>query len=128
MSKEPGVVLPFPDGESLAVRRRAMRKALQRALRVSDAPVVVDLAHRPTLNCDDIDLLLDCLAQAVGHSTKVVLVAVSPAVRVLLDVIRVSSLVPVVSSLEEALNVPRRSEVAQFTETGATSSPLAWSA
>jgi anti-anti-sigma regulatory factor len=105
-----------------------MRKALLKALRLSDAPVIVDLAHCPTLNCDDIDLLLDCLAQAVGHSTKLILVAVSPAVRVLLDVIRVSSLVPVVSSLEEALNVPRRSEVVQFKETGAAPSSLAWSA
>jgi hypothetical protein len=95
-------VLPFPCASSYG-RRRALRKSLLRALRVSESPVLVNLSNCRTLNHEDIGLLLDCVGLAAGRNTPVVLVAGSGVIRVLLEVIRVSSLVQVFNSIEEAL-------------------------
>jgi hypothetical protein len=99
-------ILPFPSASSSA-KRRAERKELLRALRVSESPVVVDFSGSPSLNGEDIDLLLECLAQVAGRDTQVVFVAGPSANRVLLEVTRVSSLVPVFNTLEEALAPPQ---------------------
>ena len=99
-------ILPFPSASSSA-RRRAERKELLRVLRVSESPAVVDFSGCPSLKGEDIDLLLECLAQVAGRDTQVVFVAGSSANRVLLEVTRVSSLVPVFNTLEEALAPPQ---------------------
>jgi hypothetical protein len=95
-------IMSFPSASSSA-KRRAERKDLLRALRVSESPVVLDFSGCRSLNGEDIDLLLECLAQVAGRDTQVVFVAGSSANRVLLEVTRVSSLVPVFNSIEEAL-------------------------
>jgi hypothetical protein len=95
-------VLPFPCDPNSACRR-SLRKELLRALRVSRSPVVVDLSRCCSLNHEDIDLLLDCVAQVAGRDTQVFFVAGSLANRVLLEVTRIASLVPVFNSTEEAL-------------------------
>jgi len=59
------------------------------------------------LNHEDIDLLLECAAQAAGRDTKVLFVAGSRVNRVLLEVTRISSLVPVFNSVREALAYPQ---------------------
>jgi hypothetical protein len=98
-------VLPFPCASSSA-SRHAPRKELLSALRVSRSPVIVDLSSCSTLNHDDIDLLLECVAQVAGRDTQVLFVAGPRVNRVLLDVTRISSLVPVFNSVTEALVYP----------------------
>jgi hypothetical protein len=106
MNTIPWVVLPFPCGSSFA-DRRGLRKDLLTALRVSGSPVIVDLSSCVTLGHEDIDLLLECVAQAAGRETKVLFVAGSRVNRVLLEVTRISSLVPVFNSVREALAYPQ---------------------
>jgi hypothetical protein len=99
-------ILPFPCASSLT-NRRALRKDLLIALRASGSPVIVDFSDCNTLNYEDIDLLLECVAQAAGRDTKVLFVAGSRVNRVLLEVTRISSLVPVFNSVKEALAYPQ---------------------
>jgi len=63
----------------------------------------VDLSDSRALDHEDVNLLLDCVSLAVGRDTQLLLIAGSSDMQVLLDVIRVSSLVPVFQSLKEAL-------------------------
>jgi hypothetical protein len=99
-------VLPFPCAATFA-GRRALRKDLLNALRISGSPVVLDLSSCSTLNHEDIDLLLECIAQVAGRDTAILLVAGARANRVLLEVTRISSLVPVFNSVKEALAYPQ---------------------
>src|ERR1700691_1113852 len=99
-------ILPFPCAPTSA-GRRALRKDLLSALRISGSPVIVDLSGCPTLNHEDIDLLLECIAQVAGRDTEVLFVAGSRVNRVLLEVTRISSLVPVFDSVTEALAYPQ---------------------
>jgi hypothetical protein len=95
-------VLPFPCAPGSA-GYRSLRKDLLRALRLSRSPVIVDASGCCSLNHEDIDLLLSCAAQVAGRDTQLLLVAGSLANQVLLEVTRISSLVPVFTSLAEAL-------------------------
>lgn len=95
-------ILPFPCASSSA-GRRALRKDLLSALRVSGSPVIVDFSDCRTLNHEDIGLLLECVAQVAGRDKQVLFVAGSRVNRVLLEVTRISSLVPVLNSVHEAL-------------------------
>jgi hypothetical protein len=104
--KTPWTILPFPC-VSNAANRRTLRKDLLSALRVSRSPVIVDLSGCRTLNHEDIDLLLECVAQVSGRDTQVLFVAGSRVNRVLLEVTRISSLVPVFDSVKEALAYPQ---------------------
>jgi len=105
MKTEAGTILPFPC-ESSSPSRRALRRGFLAALRISGGPVTVDLSHCSSLNHDDIDLLLDCVARATGRDTELLLVAGSRVNRVLLEVTRISAVVPVFNSVEEALAHP----------------------
>jgi hypothetical protein len=102
----PWMILPFPCTSNLA-DRRALRTDLSIALRVSGSPVIVDFSECRTLDHEDIDLLLECVAQAAGRDTKVLFVAGSRVNRVLLEVTRISSIVPVFNSVKEALAYPQ---------------------
>jgi hypothetical protein len=101
-----GTILPFPCAPTSA-GRRALRKDLLNALRVSGSTVIVDLSGCPTLNHEDIDLLLECIAQVAGRDTQLLVVAGTRGNRVLLEVTRISSLVPVFNSAKEALAYPQ---------------------
>ncbi len=105
MKTRAGNVLPFPCASS-SLGRRALRKELLSALRASGSPVIVDFSNCQSLNHEDIDLLLECVAQVVGRDMEVFFVAGSRVNRVLLEVTRISSLVPVFDSLKEALAYP----------------------
>jgi hypothetical protein len=107
-------VLRFPSGENTA-SRGALRKALLGNLRISGSPVIVDLSGCRTLTHEDVDLLLECMAGVAGRDTLLLFVAGSRANRVLLEVTRISSLVPVFNSMEEALAYP---EVAPANDAG----------
>jgi hypothetical protein len=98
-------ILAFPC-EASSPRRRVSGNGLLSALHVSGSPVIVDLSGCPALNQDDIDLLLECMAQVSGRDTQLLFVAGSPVNRVLLEVTRIPSLVPVFNSVEEALAYP----------------------
>jgi anti-anti-sigma regulatory factor len=98
----PPTILVFPRSTG-AASRRALRRQLLHALRESESPVIVDLSGSQTLDHEDIDLLLDCASLVIGRDARLLLVAGSSHIQVLLDVIRLSSLVPVLKSLEEAL-------------------------
>ena len=104
------IVLPFPCASGASGRRELQRQFVC-ALRSSEFPVVVDLSECRTLDHRDVDCLLDCVAQDAGRDTKLYLVAGSPAMRVLLEVTRIASLVPVFESMEEALAYPRMGTV-----------------
>jgi hypothetical protein len=106
MKTVPSKILPFPCASNFT-DRRALRKDLLVALRVSGPPVIVDFSACRTLNYEDIDLLLECVAQAAGRDSKVLFVAGSRVNRVLLEVTRISSLVPVFNSVKEALAYPQ---------------------
>jgi hypothetical protein len=95
-------ILSFPSG-SKSAGGRAMRKDFLRALRASGPPVIVDFTGCSPLNHDDIDLVLECVAEVAGRDTQVLLAAGSRVNRVLLEVTRIASLVPVFSSVEEVL-------------------------
>jgi hypothetical protein len=80
------------------------------------------------LNHEDIDLLLECVAQAAGRDTKVLFVAGSRVNRVLLEVTRISSLVPVFDSVKEALACPRVDAENDGAGLGSSQSQKPWSA
>lgn len=87
--------------------RRALRRGLLSALRASGCAVIVDLSCRQSLDHNDIDLLLECAACVAGRDAKLIFVAGSPAVRALLEVSRIASVVPVCTSTEEAFIYPQ---------------------
>ncbi len=120
------VIVPFPYASNSA-GRRALRKELLKALRVSGAPVIVDLSGSSTLNHEDIDLLLECTAQVVARDTQVRLVADSRVNRMLLEVTRISSLVPIFNSVEEALANPSIA-AESYEEQRSSQSQSLWSA
>ncbi len=99
-------ILPFPCAPTSA-GRRMLRKDLLNALRVSGSPVIVDLSGCSTLNHEDIDLLLECIAQVAGRDTQLLVVAGTRGNRVLLEVTRIASLVPIFNSVKEALAYPQ---------------------
>jgi hypothetical protein len=103
MKSDAPTILPFPCASSCG-GRRALRKHLLSALRVSGSPVIVDFSGCSSLNSEDIDLLLECLAQVGGRDAKMLFVAGSLVNRVLLEVTRIPSVVPVFNSVKEALN------------------------
>jgi anti-anti-sigma regulatory factor len=104
------IVLAYPCAAGAAGRRN-MQKQLVRALRASELPVVIDLSECRNLDHQDIDTLLDCVEHSAGRDTPLFLAATSAAIRVLLEVTRIASLVRVFESLEEALAYPRMATV-----------------
>jgi len=99
-------VINFPGGLG-SEGRRGVRKELLGALRASGSAVMVDLSSRKSLDHHDIDLLLECAACVAGRDAKLIFVAGSPALRALLEVSRIASVVPVCSSTEEAFTYPQ---------------------
>jgi hypothetical protein len=110
-------IVSVPDRPIPAARRRLQRELIN-ALTTSDSPVILNLAGRRTLDHDDVDLLLDCVAQAAGRDTQIFIVAGSRAVQVLLEVIRISALVPVFNTIEEALSDSANATGSSFAENG----------
>lgn len=87
-------------------RRSGLRKQLMEALRSSECPVILDMTECRTLDGQDVEMLIDCVAQSAGQDTPLLLAAGSPAIRIILDVTQISAVVPVFDSLQEALSVP----------------------
>jgi hypothetical protein len=121
------IILPFPCVSNAAVRR-ALRKELLSALRISGSPVIVDLSGCPPLNHEDIELLLECMAQVAGRDTQVLFVAGSRVNRVLLEVTRIPSLVPVFNSVKEALAYPKATVEMDAKDESASQAQRLWSA
>jgi anti-anti-sigma regulatory factor len=96
------IILAFPC-ELTFIRRRTLRKDLLAALRAGGSPLIFDLSNCRSLTYRDIDLLLECIARVAGRDTKLCLVAGSPANRVLLEVARIAAILPVYTSLTDAL-------------------------
>lgn len=84
--------------------RRKLRQQLLHALRASESSVILDLTEQRTLDAQDIETLLDCVAQAAGQDTPLFLAAGSHAVRVILEVTQIASVVPVFDSLQDAIS------------------------
>jgi len=120
-------VLPFPQASS-AESRRALRKKFLSALRGCGSSVIVDFSGCHSLNQEDIDLLLEGIAQVAGRDMQVVLVAGPGVIRVLLEVTRISSLVPVYDSVEEAIGYPRIAAVSGDNDGSASQSQSVGSA
>lgn len=87
-----------------SAERRVLRKELLAALRPDGPAVILDLSARNGLDHDDIDMLLDSASEVIGRDVRFVLVAGSTSNRVLLDVSRIASVLPVFNSLAEALH------------------------
>jgi anti-anti-sigma regulatory factor len=126
MKSTTGTILPFPSASNAGQRK--LLKDLRNSLCSSEAPVIVDLSGRRSLNHADIEVLLDCLAQAAGRDNTVILVAGSQIMRVLLEVTRISSLVLVFDSIEEALDNAQMPEQYRVEDIGAAQSQQLWSA
>jgi len=99
-------VMNFP-GDLQSEGRRAPRKELLSALRVSGCAIIVDLSIRQSLDHHDIDLLLECAACVAGRDAKLIFVAGSPTIRALLEVSRIASVVPICDTTEEAFTYPQ---------------------
>jgi anti-anti-sigma regulatory factor len=100
-------ILSFPSALAAGFRR-GQRKALLSALHIaSGTPVIVDFSGCHTLNQEDIDLLLECMARVAGRDTPLLLVTGSRVIRILLELTRIASIVPVFNTVEEALAYPR---------------------
>lgn len=127
MNPSAPLILHLPCGSSF-IRRYAFRKDLLRGLRRSELPVVVVVSGRQTLDCADINLLLDCVAQAAGQDTELLMVAGSAVIRILLDVTRVSSLVPVFESTAQAIAYSRPTAAIDAMESPSTQLQLLRSA
>lgn len=117
-------VLVFP-GSTSSTSRRVLRKEVLYALRTSDDPVILDLRGCCTLDHDDINFLLECVSQAVGRDTQLLFTVGSRDIHVLLEVTRISSLVRVFESFEEAIEftsqyktASRVSPAPQFNQAG----------
>jgi hypothetical protein len=121
------IILPFPCVTNAAVRR-ALRKELLSALRGSGSPVIVDLSGCPPVNHEDIELLLECMAQVAGRDTQVLFVAGSRVNRVLLEVTRIPSLVPVFDSVKEAVAYPKATVETDAKDQRASQAQRLWSA
>jgi len=102
-------LVPFPCTSNI-VSRRSRRKELLGALRASGGAVIVDFSDCHSLNHEDVDLMLECLASVAGRDTKMVFVAGSRENRVIFEVARISSLVPVFNSVPEAMADPRTAD------------------
>lgn len=99
-------IVAFPAAPRFG-RRSSLRKQLLGALRASGCcPVILDMTECRTLDGQDVEMLIDCVAQSAGQDTPLFLAAGSPAMRVILDVTQISAVVPVFDSLQEALSVP----------------------
>ena len=126
MTSADRVILSFPcPCAPNSSASRMLRRQVRSALRASELPIIIDLSHCSTLNREDVDLLLDCVAQGAGRDTQILLVAASNATQVLLEVTRISSLIPIFNSVEEALAytktvAPNRVEPNSRTTTGTT--------
>ncbi len=117
-------ILPFPC--ALTPTGRALRKDLRKALRDSGSPVILDFSGCDSLNHEDVELLLDCVAEVSGRDTQLLFVAGSAANRVLLEVTRISSLVPVFNSVQEALSHPQIAAEKNAEDQRASESGNAW--
>jgi anti-anti-sigma regulatory factor len=98
-------VLRFP-GNLGSHARRGLRDQVLRELRISGSCLILDLSDRQTLSHDDIELLLECAAYVACRDAKLIFVAESPALRAILEVCRLSSVVPVCDSADEARSWP----------------------
>jgi hypothetical protein len=101
MKSGAATIVPFPCASTKS-DRRAQQNEFVAALRFSSSPVILDLTACGTLNQEDIALLLEGLAQLAARDTKVFLAA-SPVNQVVLEVTRISPLVLVFASVEQAL-------------------------
>lgn len=104
-------ILAFPC-VSTSTTRRALRNDFVEALRSCESPVVIDFSGCNSLNHDDIELLLECSGRVAGRDRDLRLAAGSRVIQVLLEVTRISLVVPVFNSVEEALaivQIPRKS-------------------
>lgn len=124
MKRAAGMILPFPSALNSA-SRRALQKNLMAAVHACESPIIVDLSGRQTLSHADVDTLLSCVEQVAGRDTQLLL-AGSPAVRALLEVTRIATLVPVFESVEAAFGSPSNGRSEGEDETASSEQP--WSA
>lgn len=96
-------VLHFPPGSS-APNSHARRKQLRSSLALAGPDVIISFSGFSTLDHEDVEVLLDCLEQAARRNTQLRLVTDSDVIRVLLEVTRIASVVPVFDSIERARN------------------------
>ena len=120
-------ILPFPCASSRP-NRPALRKEWLGLLLTSESPVVVDFSGCRSLNHEDVDLLLDCMARVAGRETQLLFVAGSTVNKVFLEVTRISSLVPVFNSVEEALASLQITAQNNAADQSGTQSQNLWSA
>lgn len=86
------------------MEHRSLRTELRTALQPDQPAVVLDFSARRGLNSEDLDLVLDSAARVMGRDVRFLVVAGSLSNRVLLEVSRIASVLPVFNSLTDALH------------------------
>ena len=101
MNAEAVQVLKVPAKRTLLQRRTLRRKLLQ-SLQSSHRQLFIDFSDRESLDADDLELVLECAEAAAGHDIEFTIISGSAPNRVVLEVARIASVVPVFQSFEEA--------------------------
>ena len=89
-----------PDGRVGRAFRRGLRRTVAQMLRPA---VVLELPLTFQLDNGALDFLLGCAREAAGHDAEVAIAATSAHHRVVLELTRISSVLPTFSSIEEAV-------------------------
>ncbi|MGA8149641.1 MAG: STAS domain-containing protein [Terriglobales bacterium] len=93
----------FPEKPN-SLRRNAFRRELRHAISAMLRPAVIfDLPPTTKLDGPAIDFLIQCALAAAAHDAEIAVAAASPEHRVLLEVTRLSCLLPAFRSIEEAI-------------------------
>lgn len=86
-----------------SLRGNAFRREVRHAITTMLRPAIIfDLPATAKLDGHAIDFLIRCAHDAAAHDAEVALSAASPEHQVLLDVTRLSGLLPAFRSIEEA--------------------------
>ena len=101
-----GLAVVVASGEVDVITAPGLREALGAASQLS-ARVVLDLTSVTFMDSSGIGVLLDALRTGAGrHASPLCLAGAQPRVRRILDVTRISSMLPTYQTLAEALDQP----------------------
>ena len=111
-----------PEGRVGRWFRRRLRRTVTQMLRPA---VVLDLPAAFQLDNEALDFLLGCAREAAGHDAEVVLAAPNANHRVVLELTRISSVLPTFSSIQEAVAYMDKARGRAVAERNAPASPVA---
>lgn len=102
--------------------RRRLRRTVTQMLRPA---VVLDLPPAFQLDNEALDFLLGCAREAAGHDAEVALAAPNAHHRVVLELTRISSVLPTFSSIPDAVAYMNKTRGRVVAATHSPASPIA---